>query len=212
MPNYEVKMGFGLHLGWAIEGAIGSIYKVDASYLSPHVNVASALEGSTKIYGVPLLVSGKLYEYLSPDIQNFCRLIDVVFIKGNSEPLKLYTSDCSFSAFLPAKLKPRTKKFFRTKRLALKKKLEKENVSTLEIFSESNEIILMRKEFTAEFYSCFDIGVQNYISGQWEISKYHLEKAIQLRSNDGPSRSLLNYMSESNFQAPNTWKNSRYLG
>ena len=125
MPNYEVKMGFGLHLGWAIEGAIGSIYKVDASYLSPHVNVASALEGSTKIYGVPLLVSGKLYEYLSPDIQNFCRLIDVVFIKGNSEPLKLYTSDCSFSAFLPAKLKPRTKKFFRTKRLALKKKLEK---------------------------------------------------------------------------------------
>ena len=24
MPGYEVKMGFGLHLGWAIEGAIGS--------------------------------------------------------------------------------------------------------------------------------------------------------------------------------------------
>jgi hypothetical protein len=22
--NYQVKMGFGLHVGWAIEGAIGS--------------------------------------------------------------------------------------------------------------------------------------------------------------------------------------------
>lgn len=30
--------------GWAIEGAIGSEYKIDASYLSPHVNMASRLE------------------------------------------------------------------------------------------------------------------------------------------------------------------------
>eukprot|EP01083_Nonionella_stella_P038312 104252_1 len=27
--------GWGLHCGWAIEGAIGSRYKIDASYLSP---------------------------------------------------------------------------------------------------------------------------------------------------------------------------------
>lgn len=24
IPGYQVKMGFGLHIGWAIEGAIGS--------------------------------------------------------------------------------------------------------------------------------------------------------------------------------------------
>lgn len=48
MPNYSVKMGFGLHIGWAIEGAIGSFYKIDASYLSPNVNMASRLEAATK--------------------------------------------------------------------------------------------------------------------------------------------------------------------
>ena len=32
-------LGFGLHVGWAIEGAIGSNYKIDASYLSPNVNL-----------------------------------------------------------------------------------------------------------------------------------------------------------------------------
>jgi class 3 adenylate cyclase len=48
MPNYSVKMGFGLHIGWAIEGAIGSEYKIDASYLSPNVNMASRLEAATK--------------------------------------------------------------------------------------------------------------------------------------------------------------------
>ena len=48
LPNYSVKMGFGLHVGYAIEGAIGSFYKIDASYLSPNVNMASRLEAATK--------------------------------------------------------------------------------------------------------------------------------------------------------------------
>ena len=43
LPNYKVEMGFGLHQGWAIEGAIGSFFKLDASYLSPNVNMASRL-------------------------------------------------------------------------------------------------------------------------------------------------------------------------
>ena len=39
-------MGFGIHLGWAIEGAIGSEHKIDASYLSPNVNLAAWLEAA----------------------------------------------------------------------------------------------------------------------------------------------------------------------
>lgn len=62
MPGFEVKMGYGLHLGWAIEGALGSFYKIDATYLSPNVNMAARLEAGTKIYGVPLLLTGSLYD------------------------------------------------------------------------------------------------------------------------------------------------------
>ena len=65
MANYSVKMGFGLHQGWAIEGAIGSFYKIDASYLSPNVNMASRLEAATKQFGVPLLISGQLYSIMT---------------------------------------------------------------------------------------------------------------------------------------------------
>lgn len=63
MPNYSVKMGFGLHVGWAIEGAIGSEFKIDASYLSPNVNMASRLEAATKQFGVPVLI--RLVNFLS---------------------------------------------------------------------------------------------------------------------------------------------------
>jgi len=57
MPDYEVRLGLGLHLGYAIEGAIGSYYKIDASYLSPNVRMAERLEAATKHFGVPLLLS-----------------------------------------------------------------------------------------------------------------------------------------------------------
>ena len=58
IQNYEVKMGFGLHQGWAIEGALGSFYKIDVSYLSPNVNMAAKLEEATKIYDAPILMTG----------------------------------------------------------------------------------------------------------------------------------------------------------
>ena len=43
----KISMGFGLHCGWAIEGAIGSDFKIDASYLSPNVNLASRINAAT---------------------------------------------------------------------------------------------------------------------------------------------------------------------
>jgi class 3 adenylate cyclase len=51
-------IGCGLNLGWAIEGLIGSQFKVDASYLSPNVNIASRVECATQLYGTHIMFSG----------------------------------------------------------------------------------------------------------------------------------------------------------
>ena len=212
MPNYEVKMGFGMHLGTAIEGAIGSKFKIDASYLSPNVNVASALEGSTKIYGVPLLISGALFDIFSDEVKRYCRHIDTVIIKGNAAPVRLYTSDCDFTEFVPSKNLDRSKQFFRRKKRILRRELDKRNITTTRIFQESREVNLMRKAFTEEFYASFDKGLQSYLKGHWELSRQELEDTLKIKSRDGPSISLLNYMSEYGFIAPKDWKNSRYLG
>ena len=55
-PGYKVKLGFGLQLGWSIEGAIGSSFKIDASYLGPDVNMSNKLEEKTKEYGASILI------------------------------------------------------------------------------------------------------------------------------------------------------------
>ena len=65
MKNYRVKLGFGLHLGPSIEGAIGSMFKIDASYISPDVNMANSLEEKTKDFSKELIMSGEFVDYLS---------------------------------------------------------------------------------------------------------------------------------------------------
>lgn len=73
MDSNELQMGFGLHQGWAIEGAIGSDFKIDASYLSPNVNLASRVNAATQQYGVPFLISSSLYKILTTQIQSKMR-------------------------------------------------------------------------------------------------------------------------------------------
>lgn len=95
-PGYLVRIGSGLHVGWAIEGAIGSNRKIDASYLSPHVNFTEFLESSTKVYGVPLLISESFYKLLSPLSAKYVRNVDRIR-KPGEDPIGLYTYDSDLS-------------------------------------------------------------------------------------------------------------------
>jgi hypothetical protein len=49
-PGFKVKLKAGIHTGWVIEGAVGSTHKIDASYLSPHVNMTARIETATFQY------------------------------------------------------------------------------------------------------------------------------------------------------------------
>jgi class 3 adenylate cyclase len=101
IPGFKLRMGFGLHQGWAIEGSIGSYFKIDASYLSPNVNMAARLEAATKQFGTDILISGDLYEILSNEFQGLCREIDTVTVKGSIRPIRLFTIDIFVDDMIP---------------------------------------------------------------------------------------------------------------
>jgi hypothetical protein len=83
--GFRVQLGFGIHVGWAIEGAIGSKYKIDVSYLSPHVNIAARLEAATTQYNTNILFSSSLYDLLSPETQvRELVLVAVVVVVGDA--------------------------------------------------------------------------------------------------------------------------------
>jgi class 3 adenylate cyclase len=80
-----VQMGFGLHAGKAVQGAIGSQRKIDATYVSEAVERAEFLESSTKKYGVQMLLSDSFHRLLPPKTRGRCRKIDQVLVGREDE-------------------------------------------------------------------------------------------------------------------------------
>jgi class 3 adenylate cyclase len=214
LPNYQVRMGFGLHVGWAIEGAIGSHFKIDASYLSPNVNMASRFEAATKQYGVPLLFSGELFSLLSPETKEKCRLIDIITVKGSIKPVEIYTVDIDFEDFTPSKT--RSDYTAEEKRLRQKYKKDK-NQSILKegeassLWETDQELLHLTRNHNPEFYQKFRLGFDGYVKGNWQIAKTQFETCLELDPNDGPTKTLLNYLKECNYKAPEDWTGYRIL-
>mmetsp|Transcript_26704 Transcript_26704/g.65447 ORF Transcript_26704/g.65447 Transcript_26704/m.65447 type:complete len:926 (-) Transcript_26704:528-3305(-) len=211
IPDFEVKMGFGLHVGWAIEGAIGSEYKVDASYLSPNVNMSARLEAATKQFGVPLLLSENLVNILSERVRPECRQIDRVTVKGSIHPMGIYTYDTNIHAV--PEPSPNTDP---------NTPAEAESNSFAEYddeFSEHPDIVTLRKGITSEFLDEFRRGFKHYRDGEWDKAAEVLrgtsaivrKNSKGLSMQDGPSVALLEVMQAHDFKAPADWKGFREL-
>lgn len=225
IPGYKIKMGFGLHYGWAIEGAIGSDFKIDASYLSPNVNLASRLEAATKYYGVALLISHSLHERFSKRMQRVCREIDKVTVKGSKLPLGLFTVDLGIDNLPLVKegeAKPSLSSSQREERHGFAKKDIEKNFMD----AEKNEDEVYRaadfldidwklkafvKRGESPFKQEFKQGFSLYLQGSWERSREYLERAKKINGGDGPSECILSYIKGFNCVSPRDWNGVREL-
>jgi len=65
----------------------------------------------------------------------------------------------------------------------------------------------MRKPYTQQFFQNFQMGLLNYIQGEWHVARKKLELTLKLlEDEDGPSKALLAYMQEEfNFERPDWW-------
>eukprot|EP00899_Mesostigma_viride_P006218 jgi/Mesvir1/15598/Mv03208-RA.1 len=210
--HYEVSMGFGLHVGWAIEGAIGSEYKIDASYLSPNVNIAARLEAATKQFGVPILLSSDFAAILSPGVRARCREIDRVTVKGSLRPMGLWTYDVNLANISPPKLDegedPMSPVF------------PQDSASFREFndeFVEHPDIVAM-SDSPPEFLATFRQGFTAYTEGHWDVASELLATARTMRRTrtgdvipDGPSTTLLGVMRAHGNISPPDWKGFREL-
>lgn len=227
LPNFRVSLGFGLHLGWSIEGAIGSEFKIDASYLSPHVNIASMLEECTATYGVAVLMSEPLVRFCNPTFRRNFRVIDHVMFQGSKTPTRIFTVDLNFEV-LPVDNDRGARKKQNFNRYQERQNREKMKLQKLEksfqvhqVFDTDNSVRRMRERFFLAFFQEFEKGYLNYEAGEWDVAEQVLRKTkTMLRCaggeygrvcEDGPSRTLLEFMATHKFKAPPGWPGYREL-
>ncbi|MGA2401552.1 MAG: adenylate/guanylate cyclase domain-containing protein, partial [Syntrophobacteraceae bacterium] len=84
----ELGIGIGVHTGEAIVGNIGCYQKMDYSITGDTPNLASRIEGMTKVYKIPFLISEATYERVKDRIE--ARFVDSTRVKGRKEAVSLY--------------------------------------------------------------------------------------------------------------------------
>lgn len=238
IENFCVKMGFGLHLGWSIEGAIGSGFKIDASYLSPHVNMAAKLEEGTKEYGVHMILSDDFVAYLSPKARDEVRVIDLLKTHEGHKYM-LHTLDLDIDNLPIDKVRDdneepmaRYMRKRKERKVKLSQILNEGKCNIWEDYEKNDaHYSMVRKKYTKRFYESYKKGLEHYKAGEFKLAKKHLldaefeihgeknkeelmesnipEETLKKLIKDGPIRNIIVFMEEKKCIKPIDWDGYR---
>lgn len=82
------QTGTGINYGVVTVGNIGSEKKMDYTVIGDMVNLASRLEGLTKVYHEPLIISESVFRSVEKKLP--CRMLDKVAVKGKVQGVRIF--------------------------------------------------------------------------------------------------------------------------
>ena len=86
----SINIGIGINTGPLMLGTIGGRGRMEGTVISDAVNLAARMEGLTKIYGSPILITQNTFEALLKPDDFVLRKIDRVQVKGKAENIEIW--------------------------------------------------------------------------------------------------------------------------
>jgi adenylate cyclase len=176
LPPENFNIGIGINCGKCILGNIGFRNKMDYTVIGDTVNLASRLEGTTKLYRHPIIVSEYVYNEIKE--QFLLRKIDNVRVIGKEEPVGIYSVYTGFEGS--------------TNKLRSNENLDLPVVPSL----------LVNRECLVNYNK----GLQLFYMREWKSSQEYFTKALEANKNDFLSQLYMNRTIEfSKNPPPDSW-------
>ena len=207
---FNTKVYCGLHIGWAVEGVIGSDLKIDPAYLSSDIQLAVEITSANQFYNSQLLMTEHIYGILSVKAKSRCRRIDNVYVQLQKDPFGVYTFDMT-NEVVPM---PEVHSIGALIKLT---ELASVNVESFEhqgvdyVFTLDSDLVLLQRGFTHSFYSEFRNAYAAYVGGDWGECLTMLANCLTQRSEDGPTLALKSLIEEQKGKPPEDWPGCRPL-
>jgi adenylate cyclase len=83
-----IHIGIGIHSGTMIVGNMGSDLRFSYTVMGDEVNLGARLEGATKEYGTPIIISEATWEHIKDRLAT--RELDVIRVKGKDQPTRIF--------------------------------------------------------------------------------------------------------------------------